>query len=360
MSEWVPVADGDPLTTFPRRESWGVSVLAGGTAIGDLDGVAGFGVEQNVHRVISGTGTIDLDDRGDELDWLTAQVQPWWQVEAAGQVVRWPLGVFVCSAPREAWSATGRSWQVELMDRVAILDADHTTRTTAIAAGTVVTTAVRSQLVAAGLGAFAAVTESEHVLKSAMVWEPGTSRRRIVNDLLASINYFAIRADGDGRLVAAPYVAPGARPIAWDFSPGPDAVHEAAFVRDQDLSKVPNRVVLVGQGSDAEEALVGSAENVNPRDRFSYPRRGRWITTTETGVEAASQAVIDALAARRLVELSQVSASQDLTHAALPLDLNAAVLRSWPGGRARGVVQSWALSAEVGAVMTTTIREVGE
>lgn len=356
---WLPTTGGDPLTAFPRVETWGVSVLTGqDTTAGDLDGVGGFQVDHNIHRVIPGTGTLTLDDVGQDLDWLTVQVQPWWQVTAAGQVVSWPLGVFLCSAPRETWGPTGRSWQVRLMDRMAILDTDHTTATLAVPAGTVVTDAVRAQLTAAGVGHLGQVTDSDQTLASAMVWEPGTPRRRVINDLLAAINYFAMRADGDGHLVAAPYTPPGARPVAYDFTPGPDAIHDPAFTRDQDLAAVPNRVVLVGTGSGDTEALVGVAENTDPASRFSIPARGRTITHRQTGVEATSQSVIDAIAARRLTDLSQVAATQDVTHAAVPLDLNDVIARTWPTGTARAVVQSWALTAGAGAQMATSLREV--
>lgn len=356
---WLPASTGDPLTTFPRVETWGVSVLTGPDAsAGDLDAVAGFKVDQSIHRVIPGTGTLTLDDVGQDLNWLSVQVQPWWQVAAAGQVVSWPLGVYLCSAPRETWGPTGRSWQVRLMDRMAILDADHTTATLALPAGTVVTDAVRDQLTAAGVGHLGQVTDSDQTLTSAMVWEPGTPRRRVINDLLAAINFFALRADGDGRLIAAPYQGPGQRPTRYDFTPGPDAIHAPAFTRDQDLAAIPNRVVLVGTGSGDTEALVGVAQNTDEGSPFSIPARGRTITHTQTGIEATSQAVIDALAARRLTDLSQVAATQDLTHAAVPLDLNDVIARTWPTHAARAVVQSWALTAGVGAQMTTTVREV--
>lgn len=356
---WLPTTGGDPMTTFPRVETWGVSVLTGQeTTAGDLDGVGGFQVDHSIHRVIPGTGSLDLDDVGQDLDWLTVQVQPWWQVRAAGATVRWPLGVFLCSAPRETWGPTGRSWQVRLMDRMAILDADQTNATTAVPAGVIVTEVVRARLEAAGVGHLAAITDSDRTLASAMVWEPGTPERRIINDLLASINYFSLRPNLAGQLVAEPYTAPSARPVTMTFSPGPASIHEPEFVRNQDLAAIPNRVVLVGQGTGDTEALVGVAENTDERSQFSYPRRGRWITHAQTGVEATSQSVIDALAARRLTDLSQVAATQDITHAAVPIELNAAVSRAWPSGEVRAVVQSWSLTAGVGAQMATSLREV--
>jgi hypothetical protein len=351
---WLP-AGADPYTTH-RAESWRVDLLSTtGATLDTLPGVTDFGVDQSVGATIGGGGSLDVTDLNQGVDWLSARVQPWWIIDGADPI---PLGVYLTTAPRETWTATGRSWRVDLLDKTSILDGDAVDGTYSLPAGTVVTAAIRTLITSSDASAVVAVTDSTETLAAGMVWAAGTSKLRIINDLLSAIGYFALRADGSGRYVAAPYVAPAARPVVREFVPGPFAIHRPAFTRDQDLSGVPNKVVLVGQASSDTPALVGIATNTDPTSRFSYPSRGRWITKTETGVEATSQAVITALAARRLAELSTASATQTIKHAAVPLGLNDVVARRWSGGETRASVQKWSITGGRGAVMTTTLREV--
>ncbi|MCK9629892.1 MAG: hypothetical protein M0R37_15050 [Bacteroidales bacterium] len=344
---WVPPGP-DPLLTH-RVESWRVDVLArDDSPLGELTGVTGGTVEHNINRVIHGGGRLDVDDLAQVPDWLDLRVRTWWQVEGMGP---WPLGTFLCSAPSEQHKATGRAWSIELLDKLTILDEDKVDGTYALPAGTVVTTAVRAVILASGETAVA-ITDSAETLTAAMVWEAGTSRLRIVNDLLAAINFFALRTDLHGRFVAAPYVAPGDRATVRDLTG--DAIVVEEWTRDQDLASVPNRVVLVGRGSGDTEALVGVAENTDPANRLSIPSRGRVLTHTETGVESSSQAVIDALAARKLADLSAPAATRVIEHAPVPVGLHDVVAHEG----VRGAIQSWSLDLSVGADMRTNLREV--
>jgi len=338
----------NPLTTH-RVESWRVDLLdAANVPVGVLDGVKGARVEHNSNRVIHGGGTLDVDDLGQVTDWLDLRVRLWWQVDG---VQPWPLGTFLCSAPREQHTATGRAWSIDLLDLLTVLDGDGVDGAYAVPAGAVVTDAVRTVILASGETAVA-ITDSAETLTAGMVWEPGTSRLRICNDLLAAINFFALHTDLLGRFVAAPYVAPGDRATVRDLTGEAIVVEE--WTRDQDLASVPNRVVLVGRGAGDTEALVGVAENTDPTDRLSIPSRGRVLTHTETGVEASSQAVIDALAVRKLADLSAPAATRVIEHAPVPVGLHDVVAHEGM----RGAIQSWSLDLTVGADMRTNLREV--
>lgn len=347
---WLP-AGPDPLTTH-RVESWRVDLLTGDDApVGVLSGVAGCWLEQNASALIHGGGSMDLTDVGQDVDWLTMRAQPWWTVAGYGS---WPLGVYLLASPVEQVRAWGRTWHVELLDKLTVLDQDKIATSFSLPAGTVVTDAVRQVILDAGETAVA-ITGSPETLPAGMVWEAGTSRLRIVNDLLGTINYWALRCDRYGRYTAAPYVPPAERAPVRAFMPGPDAIHVPEVTRDQDLIAVPNRVVVIARSGLDEPALVGVAENTDPESRFSYQgRNNRWITVAEQGIEATSQDVVDAIAARRLVELSAVAATDEIQHAMVPLDPHDVVTLE----AARATVQGWAVDLAIGTLMRTTVREV--
>lgn len=349
--------DGDPLTGH-RSESWRVELLnLSDTSLGNLDGVAGGDLTFNVYATIRGGGSLDY--KGEPIDWLAHRVQPWYRAEFMGQMIEWPLGVFIPAAPATGYGAAGGTQGIELYDKTLILDQDKVEATYSVAAGAVVTAAVRDLLESIGETRLA-VTDSPEKLTTAMIFEAGTSKLRIINDLLDAINYFSIWVDGTGTFRVEPYRKPADRPVRFGFVDDATSIYSPDFVHDFDTFEVPNRVVLIGQSDGEELAPTAVAENRNPGDLFSYPSRGRWITRVEEGVEATSQAVLDALAARYLADGRSVGSTFDFKHAPIPLDFNDAVgfRRDAEGIDVLGVVESISYSFATGALCSTKIREV--
>jgi hypothetical protein len=93
--------------------------------------------------------------------------------------------------------------------------------------------------------------------------------------------------------------------------------------REQDNTSVPNKVTLKTVGDGDAEGLVGVAKNEDPESPYSFQARGdRWISATEEGVEAATQAIIDALAAKKLRDAMTPVSRLEVTHAMLNLNPN--------------------------------------
>ena len=343
----------DPLLTH-RVESWRFDLLSRTEA--PLSGPAGLAgvqpggsVSWNATATFPARGEIEVADLGQVADWLDLRIRVWQQVVGAEP---WPLGTFCVTGFPERVTSTGRSWRLTLTDKLIRLDQDGIAETLALPAGTVVTSAVRAQIAAAG-EASVAVTDSTKTLSTGKVWEAGTSRLRIINDLLATINYWSLRTDRNGRYTAAPYVAPGDRATVRDLTA--DAIVLAEWTREQDVASIPNRVVLVTSGTGDTPGLVSVAENNDPADRLSIPNRGV-ITAPDrsTTVDADSQATLDALAVRRLADLSAPAGMRTLAHASVPLDVNDVIAHKGT----RGAVQEWSQRLTTGALMTTTVREV--
>lgn len=353
---WLPGV-GDPFTTH-RVERWWVELLTNRDgAVGTLDGVSSLTCNYRVAATIPSSGSLAIDDLGQDIDWLNARVRPWVEVVGAEP---WPLGVFLTASPYENNSEPTVSRTIDLYDKISVVDSDAYETTFVAAIGEVVTDVVREVLESTGETGFA-ITPSAETLDASKIWPAGTSKLEIVNDLLDSINYFSLRCDGYGRFVVAPYARPQDRPVARDFAEGELAIHHPDFGRREDLSKVPNKVILKSFGASIDEALVGVATNTDPASRFSYPSRGRWIVTVEEGVEATSQDVIDGLADRRLASLSSASATLDLQHALVPLALNDVISFATRGREALAVVQTMSLRLDRGKpskLVKTSAREV--
>lgn len=345
-----------------RAEEWRVDVLTwDDSPAGTLDGVSGGSFDFSIHNTIRGGGSLEYVGR-EEIDWHRVRLQPWYTFRTLrGEEISWPLGIFIPASPKKNYTAEGISQTVELYDKLLILDQDKVEATYSLDKGQNIIEAVRDLILSTGETAIL-IEPSEHEVSSAMVWEAGTSKLRIVNDLLAAANYFSLWVDGHGNFRADPYQAPAARGVSWDFHDNYESIYAPEFVHDQDGFSVPNRVIAIPQTDGEEEAIPAVAQNQNPDSPYSFQQRGRWITHVEENVEAASPEVLQEIANRRLVELSQPSSTLEIEHAFIPLDLNDVVSfrrRTSLGALdTRAVIQKMSVSMDVDSLVTSTLREV--
>ena len=263
------------------------------------------------------------------VDWLNARIRPWIIVTDLETGLReaYPQGVFLPAAPVEDWSDAGRSWRIELLDKSSILDSDIYTSggrpaTYTLPSGSNVVAAVVNLIRSTGEDTPAIPADPTAVLAAAQTWDMGTTLLKIINDLLDTANYFSIWTDEWGQFQLTKYISPMSRPPTYEFespfSYGELSRLDPTWTFDDDIYAVPNRVVLVGQGSDTAPAWVGTAINNNPTSPFSYQNRGRWITYVETEVEAISQAALQDQAVRKLRDEAMVTGKISVQHVFLP------------------------------------------
>jgi hypothetical protein len=151
-----------------------------------------------------------------------------------------------------------------------------------------------------------------------VTWDAGTTRLKIINDLLDAANYFSLWCDGHGRYRATKYQAPKDRtPIYRAQAPlvaGESSLFSPDWEDDHDIYGVPNRYVAIQTGDGDDEGLTAVATNEDPDSRFSFDARGRWITEVEDGVEATGQAALDAYAERKLAAATDVESKISISH----------------------------------------------
>lgn len=333
--------------------------------IGTLDGVQpGGSVQWSAASSIKGSGQISVLDLGQSVDWLNVRIRPVMLIDGLPDQ---PLGVWLCATPEEAWTDLGRSWDVTLIDKASVLDSAYVGESGAQAyaapSGSNVIDLVKDLIVNAGESA-ASIAADDAVLSSGMVWDVGETTLKIVNDLLDAGGFFSLYSDFYGGFRADKYVLPADRPVSFEasgpFVYGPDSVMSPEWKRAQSVD-VPNRFLAVGVGNEASAALTSVATNEDPSSPYSYQSRGRWITKTETGVEAASQDVLDAYAARSLISASQPGTSLSVQHLPLPgLRINSVVRVSNPRADLDSLVsvQNTKITLSFDALAESTLAEV--
>ena len=299
--------------------------------IGDLLSVRGGSVDWDWNAEIQSGGSLDVVDIRQDIDWLNTRIKITVLLEGAGVFDSGanpvPLGVFIPAVPKESWNATGRYWDVELLDKCSLLKSDIVTEagvpyTFSLAAGTNAITVVKMLIEDAGESSQAIENDPSATLSKPWTWDLGTDRLKIVNDLLRAVGYRSIFTDGNGFFRAVRYVPPADRPPVYElltpFSKGENSLMSPDWARDRDIYSIPNRYVAIAQGSGDEPALVSTMVNLDPASPFSFPSRGRWITRVVTGVEASTQQALDAIAKRGLTMLTAVTTQIDVTNIFLP------------------------------------------
>lgn len=293
--------------------------------LGTLDTVTGGEVSWDAYASVKGGGSITVRDVNTNVDWLNVRVRPVIirTLEGTGlPSVEHPVGVFLCAAPVETWTMHGREWKVELTDKLAVPDQDIPAVQYSLPAGTNIIDAVTTILNEAGENT-PAIEPDTQTLALPILWEPGATRLKVINDLLDAGEFFSLWCDPWGQYQCTPYVYPTDRtPLfetATPFSKGDLSLMAPDWTLDNDIYSIPNRYVVITQGSEDSPALTSTAVNMDLTSPYSYQsRNNRWITKVETGVETVDQTTLDAYGRRQLSAATSVTVSISLDHLYLP------------------------------------------
>lgn len=328
-------------------------------SLGILGRSLGGSIDYSQGREVRGGGSLDITLSRD-VNWEAARIKiSRAVVRDNGEEVWFGCGVFIPQAGDEDWTAEGATMSLNLLDKTALLK-EPTPYTFSLGVGVNVTQAIRDIFTSLG-ETRVNITESNNTLSTPMTWDPRTTWLRIINDLLGTINYFSVWADGDGVFRADPYRRPADRPEVFPFRNDRRSITLPDFKVLQEPSSVPNRVIAYSRVEGEEEQLVSIATNESATNPYSYQNRGeKWRTETLEDVDVTTQEALDEYAIRTLIDRTSVARGVSFDHGWLPLAINDVV--SWYNSRAdmdiKGVVVEYKIPLEEGSLMSTRVTEV--
>lgn len=344
-----------------RRFSFRYELLdSGNNKIGDLDAVESCTIDQNWLADIKRTAKFTLRDTGD-IDFLANRIKPWVQLRlppyGPDDFVEWPQGVFLLSSPQRKSDAAGARWrEVDAYDALQVYTDDLVDTRYTVASGTAYTTAVSTLLGSVPKN----VTASASTLPTAKEWDPGTSKLKIINELLGAVNYESLSFDEDGIAIVRPYRTPSTRPAEYTYADDELSVMLPEVTQELDLFAIPNKWVLVV--SDPERAALSSTyTNTNPASPTSTVRRGRTIVDFRTQQDAADQAALDAQVSRLAFEASQIYEAIEFETGLMPIHSGNDVYRiefSLMAVASNYSEHTWSMQLTVGATMKHRARRV--
>jgi hypothetical protein len=329
--------------------------------LGDLSNVLAGSVEQNWLADIKRIAKFVLRDDG-TVNFLQNRIRPIVRLALPpfrnNDFVEWPQGVFLLSTPKRKSSPTNVvTRDVEGYDATKVyIDDKVITRYTA-AAGTVCTTAISTLLGSIPKN----VVASTLTLPVAKEWPPGTTKLKIIGDLIADINYQSLSFDEDGVAIVRPYISPDSRPEEYTYADDKDGVVIPDPEQELDLFDIANSWVLVVSDPDRASPLIATYTNNDPASPTSTVSRQRTITDYREEQEAASQAVLDAKVARMAFEASQIYEAVDFQTAFMPIHSGNDVYRivyDTLAINAKYVEHTWSLELKAGTEMKHRARRV--
>lgn len=279
-----------------------------------------------------------------------------------GEWQEWALGTFYLqTARRRRAAAAGDSVSARVgYDGTLRLQDDKLTDRHVVDVGVAHTTAVKDQLTAAGLPT-SSVSDLTQTLPAPLEWEPGTTRLKIINDLLAAVNYRPVRFDAMGTPVVEPYLPPDEAPVVWRYAVDVNSVVRPGVDTDLDLFGVPNR--WVGYVSQPDlPPLRAVITNDDPADPLSTVGRGRVIVrvidTQQIG-EAPTQAILADLVERAAQEDRSQYETASFSTGLMPFHDSGQVFElDYGDGPLRYRETSWTMELKAGGVMQHGMRRV--
>lgn len=368
---------GDRVTTY----RWEVLSHSNNVdkLVGELDGVTDGSLRWTWNAAVKGGGKIqvaDLDQaapgklRIADLDLATVRLRPVCNVAGLPEN---PLGVFLVESATEEWEDTGRVWNVGLLDKTTVASQDQVDQSYSVAAGTPILQHVKSILTTIGESIDVDLSNTT-ATSGGMAWDAGTSRLKIINDLLDVAGFNALTMDGYGNLRVTPRVLPADRSILYEvlgipreLVDGRQSIYRPEWTRERDSFAVPNKVIAVqSAGGEDAPALTGVWTNTDPASPYSYQARGRWITHVLDGVETpdgSGEEVIASLQSRAratLIQMSAVQAQVKVTHLPIPIRVGDVIrfAHTRAGVDARHVVMGLELELNSTGLMKSTLQEV--
>lgn len=126
------------------------------------------------------------------------------------------------------------------------------------------------------------ITSSVKTMITDRVYEIGTSKLEVINDLLGMVNYTSLYVDREGKYIAKPYVLPTDREIEITIKNDITGLVKEEMTDSLDLFNVPNVFIRFTNDININPPLSYTFENTNVNSVTSIQSRGRRIVDAQS------------------------------------------------------------------------------
>lgn len=271
-------------------------------------------------------GNIEIVTHKDatEINWLNSRIRIYYLADsnpifitgsaAFTQVtdIKRSLGVFITSAPVFNYSDTGITAKIELYDKLILPSQESYVNTSYIGGGRFPLGEAANILYWCGISKNDMLIDdvkASQALETALVWEAGTSKLDMINDLLDVIQYRSLWVDVNGKFRFSNWVVPSKRPLEYHFRDNNSSIYLSDFSIEQDFYDIPNVIIAISKTSGQSAAYSVQVINDSADSPFSVQNRGgRKIIRVDRNVDVSEGPEEESEDARRIRVTAELKA----------------------------------------------------
>ena len=275
------------------------------------DGQVSFDSGNDVMRTFTGS------TRASDLFNLTSTdfyLIPWMCLKYRNDIVKWPLGKFLVH-PSENYQNNMSIINITGYDlgKIAL---DDKSDTRIYAAPTAVYTSLASQI-AGTMYSQLDVDASVKTNPSALEWEIGTEKLKIINELLTSISYNPLYFDESGVGHMNEYVEYSERDIERVYEDSEQSIIIDGLANSTNKFEIPNKFIRYVENPDADY-LISVYTNTDSASPYSTVSRGRTIVDSASIDNIATQGDLNSYVRKIAAEKMQSVETLEFTTLNMP------------------------------------------
>lgn len=327
--------------------------------LGTFNTVTSARIAFNSESTIMWSGTIEF--RKNELlniDKIDYRIAPFLCILAPnGEWLNYQLCKLIISTPSEMdeYMCSAEMYGLEL-----ILSSDKLASRLFIPKGSRYTDIIRSIANNSGL-INTNIPGSSNTTSEDIEYSIGTSKIEIINNLADAINYTHVYSDNLGVICCMPKNNVRDCMMSHSYNADENSIIFKGKSLTRDSFDIPNRFVRFIENPESE-VMISVYDNVDERNPFSIPARGRIIVSSESVNSIANQAELDEYTKNAALEATQATDELIFSTANMPDHSYRDCMQVTFGDSVYGKYQEYAYSLELknGGSMSHTVRKVVE
>lgn len=238
--------------------------------------------DAEVKLSLSGEFVLNIQDP----NWLKARIKPYLIIGGKES----SLGEYLISQADDCMDKKGlKFWQIKGMDLGRIPQRSRTEKRVLFQAGQRYTDIVQSILLELGISRIIAIQSDATLKNDRADWEIGTSWIKIINSLLAEINYQSLWFDTEGNARIQPHRKVDGTVIDHRYESGELSQIKPQVDISSDIYKAYNVFTAMVSSPEYEEPMIAVSVNDIPTSRISTVNIGRVQAPIEKLDDIANQ-----------------------------------------------------------------------
>lgn len=238
--------------------------------------------DAEVKLSLSGEFVLNIQDP----NWLKARIKPYLIIDGKES----SLGEYLISQADDCTDKKGvKFWQIKGMDLGRIPQRSRTEKRVLFQAGQRYTDIVQSILLELGISRIIAIQSDATLKNDRADWEIGTSWIKIINSLLAEINYQSLWFDTEGNARIQPHRQVDGMVIDHRYESGELSQIKPQVDISSDIYKAYNVFTAMVSSPEYEEPMIAVSVNDIPTSRISTVNIGRVQAPIEKLDDIANQ-----------------------------------------------------------------------